>query len=80
MATLLRLKPAGAKRAHTCDARCYNAKGTECHCFCGGQNHGKGYNWAVDNIIKNTPTFMAMGCTLAKAIEDAVRALKQVVV
>lgn len=31
----------------TCDARCYNAKGTECHCICGGLNHGKGENIAT---------------------------------
>jgi hypothetical protein len=79
MATLLRLKPTGAKRAHTCDARCYNAKGKDCHCFCNGANHGRGFEFAVDNIIKNMPTFQNMGCTLAKAIEDAVAMLKQIV-
>ena len=25
-----------------CDAKCRNAKGTECHCICGGVNHGVG--------------------------------------
>ncbi|MBN2024965.1 MAG: hypothetical protein JW809_19465 [Pirellulales bacterium] len=25
-----------------CDARCYNAIGTHCHCICGGANHGAG--------------------------------------
>lgn len=76
MATLLRLKGINDKRAHTCDARCYNATGTDCHCFCKGANHGKGLNFAIENITKNIPTFMAMGCTLAQAVEDAVRILK----
>ena len=79
MPTLLRLKPAGAKRAHTCDARCYNAKGTECKCFCNGANHGKGFEYAVDNIIKNQQQFQSMGATLSKAIEQAVAMLKQVI-
>lgn len=25
-----------------CDARCYDAKGFDCHCICGGANHGVG--------------------------------------
>lgn len=25
-----------------CDAKCYNAKSSHCHCICGGMNHGKG--------------------------------------
>lgn len=25
-----------------CDAKCYNAAGGNCHCICGGMNHGKG--------------------------------------
>lgn len=31
----------------TCDARCYNATGGECHCVCGGLNHGMGENFAT---------------------------------
>ncbi len=31
----------------TCDARCYNAKGGECHCVCYGLNHAKGENFAI---------------------------------
>ena len=30
-----------------CDARCYNAKGKKCDCVCGGDNHGKGINFAI---------------------------------
>lgn len=76
MTTLLRLKGPNDKRAHTCDARCYNAKGKDCHCFCKGANHGGGLQNAIKNIIKNIPTFTSIGCTLSKAIEDAVKALK----
>ena len=25
-----------------CDARCYDAKGPDCNCICGGANHGVG--------------------------------------
>ena len=25
-----------------CDARCYKATGQDCHCICGGKNHGVG--------------------------------------
>jgi len=32
-----------------CDARCYNADGSECDCVCGGRNHGVGERQAVDN-------------------------------
>ena len=39
MVTLLRCQGALAGR---CDAKCYNADGPECHCVCGGLNHGKG--------------------------------------
>jgi hypothetical protein len=75
MATLLRLKPIGAKRAHTCDARCYNASGNECHCFCKGANHGKGFETAVNNTIKDKALYQSMGATLAQAIEIAVKEL-----
>lgn len=33
-----------------CDAKCYGASGGTCHCCCGGRNHGKGLNKAIDNI------------------------------
>jgi len=81
MATLFRLKKPGDKRAHTCDARCYNAKGTVCHCFCNGQNHGKGLAQAIDNCKAQMTAFINMGCqvgkTLAEAIKQAVVELTQ---
>jgi hypothetical protein len=33
-----------------CDAKCYNAKGPECKCCCGGRNHGAGIEQAIQNI------------------------------
>lgn len=32
-----------------CDARCYNAEHPDCHCICGGRNHGVGEKAAMDN-------------------------------
>lgn len=32
-----------------CDAKCYTAKHPECHCICGGANHGAGLSKAMDN-------------------------------
>lgn len=36
-----------------CDARCYNATGPDCECCCGGKNHGKGLQGAIDNTAEN---------------------------
>ncbi len=32
-----------------CDAKCYEAKEEKCDCVCGGRNHGKGLEKALDN-------------------------------
>lgn len=32
-----------------CDAKCYEAKEDKCDCVCGGRNHGKGLEKALDN-------------------------------
>jgi len=32
-----------------CDAKCYGAGGPDCDCLCGGINHGKGLQAALDN-------------------------------
>jgi hypothetical protein len=32
-----------------CDAKCYNAWGSECHCVCQGANHGIGRQDAISN-------------------------------
>ncbi len=31
------------KEGHKCDARCMNARGPNCECSCGGENHGSSY-------------------------------------
>lgn len=36
-------------RSRRCDAKCYNARGNECHCSCGGVNHGIGEKQARQN-------------------------------
>ena len=73
MATLFRLKKPGDKRAHTCDARCYNAKGTVCHCFCGGQNHGKGLASAIANCQAQMQKFVDLGCEVGKGLAEAIK-------
>jgi hypothetical protein len=37
---------------HRCNARCYDAKGPDCHCACGGVNHGVGVVQARENARK----------------------------
>lgn len=32
-----------------CDAKCYNAEGPDCHCICGGANHGVGSKIAIED-------------------------------
>ena len=32
----------GRKTDHKCDSRCTHAKGGDCECSCGGENHGRG--------------------------------------
>ena len=44
MATLLR------KGRRRCCAQCYNAKGDNCKCICGGKNHKVGLEQAVENV------------------------------
>ncbi|MBA7628826.1 hypothetical protein ES703_36322 [subsurface metagenome] len=41
-----------------CDARCYNAKGPDCDCCCGGLNHGKGLQKAIENTQKQAETII----------------------
>jgi len=43
-----------------CDAKCYNATSGNCHCVCGGMNHGQGLaeatrlttNMAAEKILE----------------------------
>jgi hypothetical protein len=32
-----------------CDEKCYDAKEEKCDCICGGVNHGKGKEQAIEN-------------------------------
>ena len=32
-----------------CDESCYDAKHVNCHCICGGANHGLGLQHALDH-------------------------------
>jgi len=36
-----------------CDARCYDAKGPDCDCVCGGRNHGKGLQAAQEQTAEH---------------------------
>ena len=35
-----------------CDARCYEATTLECHCICGGANHGASLDKAIGSTTK----------------------------
>jgi len=39
-------------KVKTCDARCHNAKGKICLCWCGGKFHGKANQPARDEFIE----------------------------
>lgn len=48
MSTLLSIN-VGDRCIGRCDARCYDAKDTNCDCVCGGMNHGAGEQQAKTN-------------------------------
>lgn len=48
MTTMIALYDGEGKCIGRCDARCYNAEGADCGCICGGSNHGKGFQAALD--------------------------------
>lgn len=51
---------------HQCDARCLNAKGSECTCSCGGVNHGRGHAVTVVEASAK-PTDLTPSCTEKQA-------------
>lgn len=51
---------------HQCDARCLNAKGSECTCSCGGVNHGRGHAVKVMNGSV-TPVDLTPSCSPKQA-------------
>lgn len=42
-----------------CDARCYDAQHEDCHCICGGKNHGKGHAQALERTSLEALDIMA---------------------
>lgn len=50
MATLITV--GGNDWQRRCDAKCYDAKGPDCDCVCGGMNHGKGLETAQRNTAE----------------------------
>jgi hypothetical protein len=42
-----------------CDARCYNAKGSDCHCVCGGRNHGLGFEEAKAKTLAESASIVS---------------------
>src|SRR5437764_863340 len=48
MSTLIASGSSGKSR-RICNAKCYNAKGPDCDCMCGGVNHGVGEMQAREN-------------------------------
>ena len=49
MTTLIAVYDGDGRCVGRCDAKCYNAEEPECQCVCGGRNHGKGLQQALDN-------------------------------
>jgi len=47
MTTLITAEQLDGTRLGRCDANCYNAKTPHCRCICGGVNHGKGLEAAL---------------------------------
>jgi len=39
-------------RVRRCNAKCYDAKGRDCNCYCNGVNHGVGAQQARENMRK----------------------------
>ena len=45
-----------------CDAKCYEAECSECDCICGGMNHGRGRQRAMDNTRKYQEEWIERYC------------------
>jgi predicted RNase H-like HicB family nuclease len=41
-----------------CDAKCYEAVQPDCDCICGGYNHGKGRETAIENTRQQVQTWI----------------------
>lgn len=60
MTTIILRKNKDGAITGMCNARCYNAKGKKCHCVCGGDNHGKGINYAIMNTSRCSKAFQSL--------------------
>lgn len=54
-----------------CDAKCYQAEQADCHCICGGLNHGAGLVRATDNTRANASDWIASARARGWPIEFA---------
>lgn len=41
-----------------CDEKCYDAKEPKCDCVCGGMNHGRGQEEAIENTQNHSKNIM----------------------
>jgi len=71
VATLIRVKASGGKRARVCNAQCYNAKFPTCVCVCGGKNHGVGLERAKENTREIAEELLSKGYWIAKEVAHA---------
>lgn len=62
-------------RTRRCDARCYNGKHARCKCICGGVNHGKGLEKAIENTREMAVKLLEMDNT--KIARDILAAFEQ---
>jgi len=49
--TLISWSTSGGSQGR-CDAKCYEAREPDCDCVCGGRNHGKGLQRAIENTTR----------------------------
>lgn len=66
---LLRQKIVGHGRTRVCNETCYNARCRECHCICGGKNHGVGVSTARQMVREFfVPLIETMGAKTLEAV------------
>jgi hypothetical protein len=59
MATLIAAYGSGGQCLGRCDAQCYDAKHPECTCICKGENHGQGFDVAVQQTIERSASWLS---------------------
>jgi len=74
MTTLIQQTSSNGSRRR-CDARCYNAQYGKCTCICGGHNHGKGLEQAIENTKEMAEKLLEQTNTkIAKEVLEQIRA------